>query len=91
LGPEVRLLVMPREHHHGTHPAPRENFPIPFLSSREEIVNFRDVTMSFIWYAIFTGGSSCYHGAVAGGKGLVSWKQGSKVLILRRSLAISFF
>ena len=64
---------------------------IPFPDVREEFVNSRDAAVSFIWYAIFAGGSSCYHGAVAAGKGWVSWKQGSKLLLLLRSLAISLF
>jgi hypothetical protein len=32
---------------------------IPFLDFREEFVNSRDAEVSFIWYAILAGGSSC--------------------------------
>ena len=35
---------------------------IPFPDFPEEFVNFRDAAVSFIWYAIFAGGSSCGHG-----------------------------
>ncbi len=60
---------------HGCSPASS----IPFPDVREEFVNSPDAAMSFIWYAIFAGGSSCGHGAVAEGKGSVSRKQGSRV------------
>src|SRR5262252_3314872 len=39
---------------------------ILFPDFREEFVNSRDAAVSFIWYAIFAGGSSCGHGSSPG-------------------------
>ena len=53
-------------------------YSIPFPDFRDEFVNSRDAAVSFTCYAIFAGGSSCGHGAVAESKGVRGQEAGSR-------------